>query len=113
MVASFAFTRPTAACDAGLAFPGGDRLVDLGFRHQQGFDLGGAHHVAAQRLDEIALAVGDADAPLRQLRDIAGVQPPVAEGGFRRRRLVPVAIHDELAADAELAILGQADFDAR
>ena len=47
--------RPRAWCDLGLG-------------HQQAFDLGGADHVAAERLDEVPLAVGDADAAVRRCR---------------------------------------------
>src|SRR5207237_2810850 len=64
-------------------------------------------------LDEVALAVGDLEIAVGiETADIAGVQPTIDQRPRRRFGIVPIALHDELAADQYLAILGDAYLDA-
>src|SRR3546814_19459050 len=62
---------------------------------------------------DVLLPVGNADVALRvDLADVAGVQPAVDDRARRRLRIVPVALHDQLAAYQDFAILGDAHLNA-
>ena len=67
--------------------------------------------------DEVLLAVDDAEVPVAVDRaDVAGGEPPVVDVRCRRPlrwRPSPVAAHDVRAADEDLAVVGEADLDAR
>src|SRR4051794_1175070 len=93
-----------------------DRLAPLLVRHADDSDLGHSgmrpddvldlarEDVEATGHDHVLLAVDDRQEPVGVLAgDVTGVQPAALEGLFRLLRLVPVALHDERPADADLA----------
>ena len=57
------------------------RLAHLALQQQHAFDAGGRDIVSARIDDHVLLAVGDLQIALGiELADVAGVQPPVAQG---------------------------------
>jgi hypothetical protein len=77
---------------------GHHRLGDLRLQGQRALDLGRRDHVAAGILDEIALAVGDAQIAVGvEMADIAGRQPAVADRARGRLGVVPIALHHIVA----------------
>ncbi len=68
-------------------------------------DLDG-RHVLAARDDDVLLAIGDHEVGLVVDRaTVAGVEPPVDDGLRRLRRLVPVAVHHDVAAGQHLTLV--------
>ena len=69
--------------------------------------------LAAGRDDDVLLAVGDRDEPVRvDLGDVAGVQPAVrVEHLGRRLGILVVAREDGVAADQQLAVLGDPELE--
>ena len=57
------------------------------------------------RIDEEAIGI--------ELAEVAGVEPAVADHFGRGGLVVPIAEHDVRAADEDLAVVGDADFDVR
>src|SRR3954453_6261638 len=69
--------------------------------------------VVAAADDHVLLAVDDEEVPvLVDLRHVAAVEPAVADGLRRRVGLAPVALHDVVAADDDLAHLTLRDVPA-
>src|SRR4029077_13009702 len=69
--------------------------------------------LAARILDEIAFAVGNPDvAILIDKADITGLEPAVFEHLRRRFGVVPISLHDVVAGDQDLAVIGYLDPDA-
>ena len=88
------------------------RLGDLRGQRQRAFDPQWRDHVAAGILDEVALPIGDVQIPVGiEMADIAGVQPAIGQRARRSLRIVPVALHDIVAGDQDLAVLGDPDLD--
>src|SRR3546814_13264548 len=88
-------------------------LPDLRLDGQHALDALRCDVVAAGIDDDVLLPVGNADVALRvDLADVAGVQPAVDDRARRRLRIVPVALHDQLAAYQDFAILGDAHLNA-
>ena len=102
--------------DALLAVPGpaDDRRVpDAGDRGERALDVLGEDVQPLGRDDHLLLAALDVDAPLLVgAADVAGVQPAVGEGLRRGLGRAVVALGDVVAADEDLAVLGDLHLDA-
>src|SRR5487761_1524557 len=97
--------RPAVAVNHGLG--------DLGLKRQKAFDACRSDHIAARVLDEVALPVSDEDVAVSvKLADIASMQPSVFERPRRCFGVAPITLHDESAANEDLAILRDFDLDA-
>jgi hypothetical protein len=80
-------------------------LEDAGMTADDLLDLARVD-VGAPADDHVLLAIGDEQiAILVEVADVAGVQPAAAQGLGRRLRLVPVALHHDVAAYHDLAEL--------
>ena len=97
--------RARGADDRGLAHP---RL-----RVQRLLDVFGKDIQSFRRDDHFLLAAPDAQLSAGvELADVAGVKPAVAERAARLLRSVEVAARHVLAADEDLAVVGDLDLDA-
>ena len=86
------------------------RLSDLRLQGQHSLDPLRRDIVALVENDQILLAVGDDDPALGvEMADVAGVQPAVVEHPRGFLRVTPIAVHDVLALDHDLAVLGDGD----
>src|SRR6185295_4035249 len=87
------------------------RLHDLGLQRQHALDPLRRDIVALVVDDQILLAVGDLDpALLVEVPDVARCQPTVLEHTSGLFFVAPIAAHDELTANHDFAILGDAHF---
>ncbi|AKZ55655.1 hypothetical protein SAM23877_2606 [Streptomyces ambofaciens ATCC 23877] len=98
---------PVGAVDQDVGDVGADRL-------ELALDLGRRDVLAAGGLDQVLLAVGDAQVAVgRELADVAGVEPAVALqhlGGLLGQLVV--ALHDAGAAQQDLAVVRDAHLGA-
>ena len=91
--------RPAVAID--------HRLGDLGLQRQHPLDPLRRDIVALVVDDQVLLAVGDDDPALVvEMADVAGREPAVTKHPRRFFGVAPIAVHHILAADHDLAILG-------
>src|SRR4029079_3587103 len=85
------------------------RLGDFGLERPHALDALGRDIVALVVDDQVFLPVGDPDpALLIQVADISRAEPAVAQPPRGPLRVAPIAVHDQLAADHDLAVVGDA-----
>ena len=88
-------------------------LADFGFQGRDAFDALGCYVVAAGIDDQVALAIGDLDEAVSvHHADVAGMQPAVDDGAVRGFLVLPVALHDGIAAHQDFAVIAEAHLDA-
>ena len=89
------------------------RLIDARIGQQQPLEIARHHFLAVGQHQQLLLAAGDLEKAVGvELAQVAGVQPAVADGLGRRRRVVPVALHDVRPARQHLAVGGDLHLDA-
>ena len=86
------------------------RLQNLWLERQHAFDALRRHIVALVVDDQILFAVGDDDAALRiDMPDVAGVEPTIDQHPRGFGVIAPIALHHQLAAHQNLAVVGNLD----
>src|ERR1044072_523246 len=86
---------------------------DTGYRVERSFNIVRKNIQSFRRDDHLLLAAANEQPALRVfLTDVTGVQPPLRVGGTSACRVVVVARRYVLAADEDLAIVGDLDLHA-